>query len=97
MSEEMTCQNCYYRYHDPGYPPCEDCLEDKQLIGKLSKWVGAVWHDDKKTNADRIRAMTDDELAEFLNCHNFCARNFDCEKGKRPCKECNLDWLKQEV
>lgn len=50
-----------------------------------------------QTNADRIRAMTDEELAEFLNCHNFCAHNFDCEKGKRPCKECNLDWLKQEV
>lgn len=49
------------------------------------------------TNADRIRSMTDEELAEILNCHNFCARNFDCENGKRPCQECNLDWLKQEA
>lgn len=50
-----------------------------------------------QTNADRIRAMTDEELAEFLNCHNFCARNFDCENGKQPCQECNLEWLKQEA
>ena len=49
------------------------------------------------TNADLIRAMTDEELAEFLNCHNFCARNFDCENGKQPCIECNLEWLKQEA
>lgn len=49
------------------------------------------------TNADRIRSMTDEDLAEFLNGKNFCARNFDCEKGKRPCKECNLDWLRTEV
>ena len=50
-----------------------------------------------KTNANRIRVMTDEELAEFLNCHNFCARNFDCENGKQPCIECNLEWLKQEA
>ena len=48
------------------------------------------------TNGDRIRAMTDEELAELLNRHNFCAHNFDCEKWKRPCGECNLDWLREE-
>ena len=47
------------------------------------------------TNGDRI--MTDEELAECLNNKNFCSHNFDCEKGKAPCLQCNLDWLKEEV
>ena len=77
---------------------CETCKAHCKWIGSAELpehgcLVGYV----PLTNADRIRAMTDEELAEFLNCHNFCARNFDCENGKRPCQECNLDWLKQEA
>ena len=37
----------------------------------------------QKTNADRIRAMTDEELAEWLEAHCY-------QYGW-------LDWLKQEV
>lgn len=52
-----------------------------------------------KTNADRIRAMTDEELAEFLNDVNMCLCSF--AMGKSPCDgencPCWLDWLKQEV
>ena len=53
------------------------------------------------TNADRIRAMTDEELAEFM-CHNvsngtvncaFCAAAEFCRMGHNGW----LDWLKQEV
>lgn len=44
------------------------------------------------TNADRIRAMTDDELAEFINKHD-CHTNV---YGYDP-EEAILDWLKQEV
>ena len=71
-------------------------LDDYEFKGKtIREWADRIAN--QETNADRIRAMSDEELAEFLNGHNFCAHNFDCEKGKRPCKECNLDWLKQEV
>ena len=65
--------------------------------------VNATWWDcefqNRKpiTKADRIRSMTDEKLAELLNNHNFCAHNFDCEKGMRPCRECNLNWLREEV
>lgn len=46
------------------------------------------------TNADRIRAMTDEELAEIIECQD--SRQWDeCYQG--DCKECLLDWLKQEV
>ena len=56
----------------------------------------------KQTNADRIRSMTDEELAEWINewfdCGN-CAEFF----GNTPCsrdKDCVkvwLEWLKEEV
>lgn len=45
----------------------------------------------KKTNADRIRAMTDEELAEtMLDCF---AAFYDVEWSKQDI----LDWLKQEA
>lgn len=51
------------------------------------------------TNVDRIRAMTDEELAEWLSdmhdavtCPNGGA--IDCNPS---CKRCWLNWLKQEV
>ena len=55
------------------------------------------------TNADRIRAMSDEELADFLDrwelgdidyaktfC-NLCKGQYDCHN------DCLLDWLRQEV
>ena len=51
------------------------------------------------TNADRIRAMTDEEMAAYMGdvqtwggCPNHGARN--CTEN---CADCWLDWLKQEV
>lgn len=60
----------------------------------------------KRTNADRIRSMTDEELAEFLPiASNFicqpmeeCIRNTvtnhcgECERTE----ECAMKWLKAE-
>ena len=50
------------------------------------------------TNADRIRAMSDEELCEFLCKYKFCDI---CEEGCDACTysgDCDkrlLDWLKQ--
>lgn len=44
-----------------------------------------------KTNADRIRSMSDEELAEFLV--NFKNTYGDEYEGEMSC----LDWLKSEV
>ena len=58
------------------------------------------------TNADRIRSMTDDELAEFAvstgqGCapgKNFVECCFEHKDGlvEADCRKCWLDWLKQE-
>lgn len=53
------------------------------------------------TNGDKIRSMTDDEIAEMLllsTCYfgcNKCKHHGKC-KGK-SCTEAALEWLKQEV
>lgn len=56
------------------------------------------------TNADRIRSMTDEELAEFItpvkcvDCRLLdCGVEEEMLNGKRrTCQERVLDWLKQE-
>lgn len=48
------------------------------------------------TNADRIRAMSDEELAELLTddlCELLCGAPLVCEG---QCKQKMLDWLKEE-
>lgn len=47
------------------------------------KRVGEMMKEKRMTNADRIRAMTDEELAEWLEAHCY-------QYGW-------LDWLKQEA
>lgn len=49
------------------------------------------------SNADRIRAMTDEELAVRLcgTCPNLDAPCPEKEDGEPDCKRCWLDWLKQ--
>lgn len=49
-----------------------------------------------KTNADRIRSMTDEELAELLSTGTFICDKLDdnhCEYTP-DCKECRLSWLR---
>lgn len=64
----------------------------------------------KPTNADRIRAMSDEELADMIFKYgiddhiNFCEEREECQKlieldrlnpwGKE-CRKCMLEWLKQ--
>lgn len=69
---------------------------DEYLAERLSE-------EKPKTNADRIRAMTDEELAEFLDrwelgdidyAKTFC----DLCNGQYDChNDCLMDWLKQEA
>lgn len=48
------------------------------------------------TNADRIRSMSDEELADFITddmCGLICGDPLACEG---QCKQKMLDWLKEE-
>lgn len=54
------------------------------------------------TNADRIRAMSDEELAEFMDniennpCEHCIVGTCDGFSGEQ-CKEKKVEWLKQEA
>lgn len=54
-----------------------------------------------ESNADRIRAMSDEELADWIfdraKCQN--CKELPCVKHDKgtDCRELWLDWLKQEV
>ena len=48
------------------------------------------------TNADRIRSMSDEELAKWFLGAGICIRDLDdvrCDGVS--CKECRLNWLRQ--
>ena len=62
--------------------------------------------DRPKTNADRIRSMTDEELAEYFTPDYYDGPKFYCPvqpvigEGecamRSDCRQCLLDWLKEE-
>lgn len=52
----------------------------------------------KQTNADRIRSMTDEELAIYMMCPNEMGlAEIECDKTDScNCYECLLNWLRAE-
>lgn len=60
---------------------------------------GAYWEKEmhKKTNADRIRSMTDEELAGWLATNDTCSSPEHERNCNNRCGECWLSWLKQEI
>ena len=58
--------------------------------------------DSRQTNADRIRNMSDEELAEFLAYNAYCEECYvekddSCCYPGGTCKQKHLDWLQSEV
>ena len=71
---------------------CENVLDspDRDLQRRCKHYQAA-------TNADRIRAMSDEELAKGMHAFMFgwCLKPTSECIGK--CEECLLDWLKSEA
>ena len=98
-----NCETCKHNYEDSLYDlPCKECehTSDAPTMWKPAKQF-------TQTNADRIRAMSDEELAIHLHdfgwdCH-LCAehRRLDNEpllRGEKCDENCMghcLEWLKQ--
>lgn len=59
-------------------------------------------YDSKQTNADRIRSMTDEELASFIvhnkfNCEDYCEdARWGCASGCHKYDKAALAWLQKE-
>lgn len=70
-------------------------MDKTRFTKRINILTGEVYY---PSNADRLRAMTDEELAEFLN--NGCdviAPSENCTKAFYDCKRCWLEWLKEEA
>ena len=58
---------------------------------------GRMYRPPVVTNADRVRQMTDEELAKWMRniMSGWCPKRTSLCDGK--CEKCTLDWLKREV
>ena len=70
---------------------CEKCRGFIDMQGNFHEYVEKPFMP-PMTNADRIRAMTDEELAEFLWGDGCPGSKRECDGD---CVKCFLEWLKQ--
>ena len=71
----------------------------------VSDWKGYDFMEiveKKETNADRIRNMSDEELAEFLAYNAYCEECYvkkddSCCYPDGTCKQKHLEWLQSEA
>ena len=94
MSDLFSCASC--KYNDG-----QKCTMFGRVIGMHGCSNGEQRK--PKTNGDKIRAMTDEELAELLevpDCANCYAYLINCDRRQTSRANCVgkvLEWLKQEV
>lgn len=91
----ICCEGCVF---DFGWKPGDTSVPDECVGCTIINGKPTNFKPKPMTNADRIRAMTDEELCEFLSQYKFCDI---CEEGCENCSyngDCErrlADWLKQ--
>nr|DAG65360.1 MAG TPA: hypothetical protein [Caudoviricetes sp.] len=79
----------------------------KTVLGYIDEYFEIV-KSDKQINADRIRNMSDEELASVLfsgcidsmdleECPYASEIELDYDKIRKMCKKCTLEWLQSEA
>lgn len=86
MAENVKCKNCNRLKNHW----CEAVIDspDEDMIRDCQ-------HFSQKTNADRIRAMTDEELMKFIEDTGIAGCPYPAMSCRASCQVCILDWLKQ--
>ncbi len=88
----VKCKNCKYFYKRPditmfvcvkGKPHEDNTVIDCDNYAPMS-------------NADRIRSMTDEELAMAIMCPAEFTRSDKVCDFSHDCKDCTLAWLQKE-
>lgn len=78
---------------------CRDCKHDKGKCVGSSRRGGHknCFEPREMTNADRIRGMSDEELAALIMADPPCDEWYGelCNIHRPNCKDCVLDWLQQ--
>lgn len=89
------CKNCAY-YSDFKNEKCGLCIV--RYIDGEQQGLPSNFKQKTQTNADRIRAMTDEELAKLLldGCRGSkCEDQPQNEFGSVNCFDCRMKWLQQ--
>lgn len=90
------CDSC--KHDEFGESYCDDCL----CGNPPTKWEPADYYE-PDTNAERIRNMTDKELAasNYIPCPYDDGYYGECKFGwhdrEQTCEECKLEWLRMPV
>ena len=93
MIEHDGCVGCKYEHEDEASPHCDKCTQNS-----TDKYMPV-------SNADRIRGMSDEELAKFIkhldsgldeicDIQDISQDGNGCDRHEN-CYACYLDWLKQ--
>lgn len=71
----------------------------KELGISVDYLVGTSSVKKRQTNADRIRNMSDEELAELMSCPYMKDPYDECVYGWHDydCNKCKLEWLQSEA
>ena len=84
MKNEL-CTSCKNRIAPGGLAACDGCIHDEGLKDRY----------EPMTNGDKIRAMTDEELAQLLSTGTFiCEGLKDICEYMPGCEVCRLAWLR---
>ena len=92
-----SCRECCYAAPTGAnlYCSMNDCYVGELTCDDFEPIVKA------KTNADRIRAMSDEELAQFFHdsvaCGDCPVGDSKCKRAFALCKNTALAWLKSPV
>lgn len=98
------CATCKHNGEECEYG--EECSYQQNFDGTFNRDLKPTHYDDKpQTNADRIKAMSDEELAEWILREPTIGYFAVCPPGTKdgedcptsPCEQCWLDWLKSPV
>lgn len=104
-----SCGNCLnYIWGDDKTPIPDVCIKCQYIEGVEGK-VPSNWKPQPMSNADRIRSMTDEELAAALYQMSdgdvYCTNKPECGKMLNTddgipdewCAQCLLNWLRKLV
>lgn len=86
-TKKIVCYNC------GGHGFITATYENGQTSAICPVCGGIGTHEIQMTNADRIRSMSDEELAKTLNSA-VCPPLTSCNEGQQ-CIKCWIDWLQQ--
>lgn len=100
--DNYPAQKYVDEYEKDNSEECKACKGNCSYIGMTGDWAckGFIPKDaGPRTNADRIRSMTDEELAEWLDHHVSCSRCPLYEKciSYKTCSANLQAWLEEGV